>query len=327
MSGGQHPELERRYRRLLRAYPAGYRADRAEEILGTMLALARPGQRWPRPAEAADMLAGGLGCRARAPLSNTIRSGLSVAGPLALALAGALATVWLVFFEALPGRSFSFVDEYGLRTVPSPHTAGWPLYLPWIAALAALLLGLGRLTRALTGLAVLGQLVALILAAGTAWPLPPVYVHAVLLLLGLLALSSPAGALHLSAGAREALLLVPVLLLGQLPLRVGYPTGGEAFRYDGPWRADLMEVHLTVAVTLILALCALALARASTRWATAVPLLAGPPALLVCATGQRGTVTQVAAVAGWLVGLAALGWLTNRYTWQPQRAPGPPLPD
>lgn len=48
--------LERRYRRLLACYPRFFRHDSGEEILAVLMACARPGQRWPSPAECADLL-------------------------------------------------------------------------------------------------------------------------------------------------------------------------------------------------------------------------------------------------------------------------------
>ncbi len=42
-------KLEHRYRRLLHAYPLGYRRARGAEIVGTCLDLAEPGRRWPSP--------------------------------------------------------------------------------------------------------------------------------------------------------------------------------------------------------------------------------------------------------------------------------------
>jgi hypothetical protein len=50
MSEGGHGDagrLERRARWLLRAYPAAYRADRGEEIIGTLLEAVPPGRDWP----------------------------------------------------------------------------------------------------------------------------------------------------------------------------------------------------------------------------------------------------------------------------------------
>jgi hypothetical protein len=50
------PVLERRYRRLLACYPAAFRREHEQEILSVLMAGAEEGQRWPRPAEVADLL-------------------------------------------------------------------------------------------------------------------------------------------------------------------------------------------------------------------------------------------------------------------------------
>jgi hypothetical protein len=48
--------LERRYRRLLTCYPAAFRREHEHEVLSVLMAGAEEGQRWPRLAEAADLL-------------------------------------------------------------------------------------------------------------------------------------------------------------------------------------------------------------------------------------------------------------------------------
>ena len=58
MSESRHSDadrLERRARWLLRAYPAAYRADRGEEITGTLLEATPPGRDWPPPWETARL--------------------------------------------------------------------------------------------------------------------------------------------------------------------------------------------------------------------------------------------------------------------------------
>ena len=57
--------LERRYRRLLRCYPPSHRAFHREEMLGVLLAAARPGQRTPSLRQAVNLAACGLGIRVR----------------------------------------------------------------------------------------------------------------------------------------------------------------------------------------------------------------------------------------------------------------------
>ncbi|WP_214417194.1 hypothetical protein [Sphaerisporangium fuscum] len=57
--------LERRYRRLLLAYPRAYRAAHGQELLGVLLDCADPGRTAPDVREAAGLLAGGVRERLR----------------------------------------------------------------------------------------------------------------------------------------------------------------------------------------------------------------------------------------------------------------------
>jgi hypothetical protein len=57
--------LERRYLRLLRCYPPAHRAFHREEMLGVLLAAARPGQRTPGLGQTVNLAACGLGIRVR----------------------------------------------------------------------------------------------------------------------------------------------------------------------------------------------------------------------------------------------------------------------
>ena len=57
--------LERRYLRLLRCYPPGHREVHREEMLGVLLAAARPGQRTPGLRETVNLAACGLVIRVR----------------------------------------------------------------------------------------------------------------------------------------------------------------------------------------------------------------------------------------------------------------------
>jgi hypothetical protein len=57
--------LERRYRRLLRCYPPAHRAFHREEMLGVLLATARPGQRTPGLGQTVNLAACGLAIRVR----------------------------------------------------------------------------------------------------------------------------------------------------------------------------------------------------------------------------------------------------------------------
>ncbi|HWB37427.1 MAG TPA: GlsB/YeaQ/YmgE family stress response membrane protein, partial [Rugosimonospora sp.] len=106
--------LERRYRRLLWSYPGGYRAARADELVGTLLDLAAPGRRWPTVPEAVDLALGGLRERLRRPLVAGAEAGLAIAAPVALGLAGALALFCALVVEPAPAGYASFG---GYRTV------------------------------------------------------------------------------------------------------------------------------------------------------------------------------------------------------------------
>jgi len=57
--------LERRYRRLLRCYPPSHREVHREEMLGVLLATARPGQRTPGLGQTVNLAACGLAIRVR----------------------------------------------------------------------------------------------------------------------------------------------------------------------------------------------------------------------------------------------------------------------
>lgn len=78
--------LERRYRRLLGAYPADWRVANGEALLGIVLDAAHSGQRWPSLREAAALLLDGARTRARSAAAAGPRSLLSEALVLATLL-------------------------------------------------------------------------------------------------------------------------------------------------------------------------------------------------------------------------------------------------
>jgi hypothetical protein len=63
------PQVERAYRRLLRAYPPSVRAERGEEILATLAEATPPDRRVPAMRESAALVVGGLRARARAAVT------------------------------------------------------------------------------------------------------------------------------------------------------------------------------------------------------------------------------------------------------------------
>ncbi len=80
--------LEERYRSLLRAYPASYRADRSGEMLDTLLEASRPGQSRPAARDVRALILGGLRARAglgpRESLGDSLRQVVLFAAVLKL---------------------------------------------------------------------------------------------------------------------------------------------------------------------------------------------------------------------------------------------------
>ena len=156
--------LEGRYRRLLRSYPAWYRGQHEEEMLGVLMTAARPGQRRPGVRESADLLWSALKIRVR----TVLRGAANRPWADALTLFGVLLPLLMVVLRVtelcVRGAEYGFgspadilVGSYG---DPGAYARSFQLN-PFPVALS------GNLTDALT-----------------AGPLPP-FVLAVLVCLGL----------------------------------------------------------------------------------------------------------------------------------------------
>jgi hypothetical protein len=87
--------LEDGYRRLLAWYPRSFRRDNGQEILAVLMASAGDGQRRPRAADAADLIAGGLRMRLRPPG----RAPRTVTAAVALLCLGAVAQVMTILVD------------------------------------------------------------------------------------------------------------------------------------------------------------------------------------------------------------------------------------
>jgi hypothetical protein len=118
--------LERHSRWLLRAYPAAYRHERGEEIIGTLLE-ASGGRTWPRVRDVRAMAVGGLKAWAGQNRQRTVGSNLRAAVMAGLAL---YLSLWVANYLAgvVQGLVSNFASLY----------QGWS---SWEAAVAALLTG------------------------------------------------------------------------------------------------------------------------------------------------------------------------------------------
>lgn len=101
-----HAELERRYRRLLWAYPRAYRRHRGDEMVGTLLDAAAPGQCRPTAAEWRDLIGRGLRCR------------FGIRGGWPRWVCAGLATFVVMVFGACAGNWWDWQD-----VPPLPSTA------------------------------------------------------------------------------------------------------------------------------------------------------------------------------------------------------------
>jgi hypothetical protein len=86
VSDSDASRLERRARRLVRAYPPGYRASRGEEIVGTILEATAPGGNWPSARDTASVIGAGLRARRDANLRQGVAASLRQAAILGAAM-------------------------------------------------------------------------------------------------------------------------------------------------------------------------------------------------------------------------------------------------
>ncbi|MFC6014961.1 hypothetical protein ACFP2T_01955 [Plantactinospora solaniradicis] len=155
-------ELERRYRWLLAWYPWEHRRTYEDEMLGTLLAGSRPGQRWPAAADAVNLTFAAV----RARISLTVRPGVDRAWLDAAAVFGLLAALLLLAWQLVPAVShtaWAWV-AYELGHDSSPwldDPVQWVRIGIWSLVLAAVLIGIRWLAASLAWAAVLLDVVML----------------------------------------------------------------------------------------------------------------------------------------------------------------------
>ncbi|GAA4592608.1 hypothetical protein BJY16_000691 [Actinoplanes octamycinicus] len=148
--------LERRYRRLLRIYPAAHRAAYQEEMLGVLLAGSPPGRRFPGPGDALDLVRAGLTARftrrsTKVPGTGWRDAIAVTALVVALLIAGfAVATCAEALLDRAHGVPRQLAGATGLLDPALRAVA-------WLAVAAAALTGRYRAAAAMSGLALLAE--------------------------------------------------------------------------------------------------------------------------------------------------------------------------
>jgi hypothetical protein len=230
--------LEYRFGRWVRLYPRETR----EEMLGVLLASARPGQQRPGPRDVADLMFGAVCIRFR-------RESRALSGPVwrdAFAVLSLVVTLLLLSGTADWARGY---DEASWRVLPAPAQI-WPMWLPWPLVGA---LGLGGLRRTAAGLAwaaALSQLPWLAIAEGRYMlTTGDLWGNLFWLALALIA----AAALSLSDGLRRAVTLlgwwrIILLAAGTVIFAyavTGYPQGEELQVWPPPILSPITLLMLT----------------------------------------------------------------------------------
>jgi hypothetical protein len=314
--------LERRCRRLLRAYPADYRSHRGDEIVATLLDTTPPGRRSPQLADAADVVVGGLRHRLGVASIAGFDAGLGVAAPVALALAAGISVFawWRVEPAAV-------------------HTMGPVAYALWIIAALGRAVLPARAGRVLVGTAIAGTLVLPALSPLTGVGRPPLWILMALSAFGLLALAGTS-LVHGAAAipSTEERIGVPagavaIALVAADVMRAWPPTGPGFGYYYQPTIARVGPVvAAAVAVVAGIALVRLARRRPAQQWLWATALLGLPAGWLgpYDPNGVRlaadsplphfGRLAQVLLAS--CITLVAIAWLARRRT----RDAPPPVP-
>ncbi|WP_328851966.1 hypothetical protein OG994_01430 [Micromonospora globbae] len=237
-------DLERRYLRLLRAYPADYRRARGAEIVGTYLDLADPDRRWPSVADAADLLRGGLRQRLRAAGAADLLPGVRLAALIALPAATGVAGVWASAEIAAPSVDWVAFGPFA--------TVGVACWLAWLLTAVVAAVAPVRWTRVAVGLALAVTVAVVPVSAAAGLPRPPLFVLLPQVVLGLLALALPTDGgwwlrlPPLAAGATAA--ATTTHGLGDWSYRWGDP--GTALTTSAP---ALLVVAMLIAVARVLA--------------------------------------------------------------------------
>jgi hypothetical protein len=122
-------KLERRCRLLLTVYPAEYRRERGEEILGTLLEATPQGRGWPRARDVRALITGGL--RARAAANRRLSTAADIRLGVLLGVASVLSAFAVGFL-----LDFA-ISSAGVATDRAAAASGWRELLAGVLIAAA----------------------------------------------------------------------------------------------------------------------------------------------------------------------------------------------
>ena len=311
-SAARDPEqaaLERRYQRLLRCYPLSHREIHREEMLGVLLATARPGQRTPGLGQTVNLAACGLAIRARRVLSW-------LAGPWqdALAVVSLIAPVLMLIVAALDFAVTvrqPWAEYHGLP--PAAVMTGW---------LAVVLLGLTGRARPAAAVAsiplvlALANLLAEVMQLTGAWsgglPLFLVTTGAGPVVVASLAACS----LAFSAGPRRGLAIAgrrrAWLMIAGLSAGFGFPAVVQLANPSAPLAGPALSLLGVVAIAVAVVVTRV---RSTAGWRVAVLVAAGLPLDLASIPFAGSLAATVVLLLGNLL-FALLVWPVAIASWR-----------
>jgi hypothetical protein len=300
--------LERRYRLLLRAYPAAYRAERGEEILTTLLESVPRGRRAPSLADAVDVLGNGMRRRWGLHAAAGLDAGLALAAPVALALAAGIAGFAWWRVEPIGDIHMGQSALFGTFRTLGPFA-----FALWLVAALGWVVPRPDARRALIAIAVVATLALPVVSALTTVDRPPLWVIMSLVAFGLLALVG-AGS---SRATLDARLTVPI---GALGIAVGAATLSTVAAPNQYYQPTIARVGLvvtaTVAILAVVALVRRLRGQRSAAWLWAAALLGLPAGWLGPfesggdAVPHFGRLAQV--VLATCLAAATVAWLARR---------------
>ncbi|MEV4716895.1 hypothetical protein AB0J94_06805 [Micromonospora noduli] len=268
--------------------------------------LSPAGQRWPRPGDVADLVAGGLRQRLRARNAGGLVDALPLTGTIALVTAMMMATVGLILTEVFPNP-----DQYGVEApMLGPfHTLGALAWIAWILVLPAGLAGFGRWAVAVATVVTIGVAVVVVVVPATELTSlhePNLFVLVPQIALGLFALAMPP-----RYGYRSAAVTASVIAAGATMVLVGSRYG---LRYD-------VLLGMMLLLALIVTGVVLAARRDRRAWWPAI-LLLGPVLLLGPKTGMEAMYDSRRGALEWAAMslVVAVAALLVAVIWQTQRA-------